>query len=129
MKIINKIKSFFKKGTNIVLEEIEIHKEYNILKNEILKAQTLTELKNMCKEFELEQTPKDLYHEHLEKSVDLDQIIEYCKNKKINISIVLKKKQILDKKYIKHKLISNKFENNKVELKIKPKVDVNFKIK
>jgi hypothetical protein len=127
MKILTKIKSLFKKSTNLVLEEIEIHKEYKKLKHEILKSQSLTELKNICKQHNLINS--EIYYDHIDKHLDLDQIIEYCKNKKIDISKTLKKKEILDKKYIKHTLIPNKLENSKLEVEINPKIDISFNLK
>ena len=118
MKIIEKVKKLFRKGTNLVLEEIEIHKKYDELKSELLKSQPITELKNICKEFELKITEKALFKVHIQENLNLEQLIEYFQKKKIDIKKVLKQKEQIDTQYNHHPLISNKLETDKFELKV-----------
>jgi hypothetical protein len=127
MKIIENVKKMFTKGTNLVLDGIKIHKQYNELKSRILETLKLEELKDVCKEFDIQINKKKLYRTHIHKNIELGQLIKYCKNK--NISKIIKEKEKIEKQYNHRQVISNKLETDEFDIKVKPNLDIEVDLK
>lgn len=116
MKILKKLKNLFKKTEKIIINELELNKEYNQLKNKILDKQSFKELQKICEFYDIDITLKEIYSDQIKENIHLDQLIQYCQKNKIDIKEILKEKKQIDKKY------------NVNKLNYKPKINMKIKI-